>query len=122
MVELFSSLIFVWSVHAVIATVLSAPIVFFGRRRVHWRWWELSALVLPFAVWSFFMLSDLATGRKSIANVGEPYFFSFAIPLAALVRVWLGTRFDERLSSAVLIGTLCAVAASVFVFVPSLPE
>jgi hypothetical protein len=59
------------------------------------------------------MLSELATGRKSIANVGEAYLFSLAIPLAALVRVWLGTRFDERAVSAVLIAILCAVAASV---------
>src|SRR5438477_11696028 len=112
--QLFRGMIFVWSVHAAIATVLCAPIVLFGRKRVHWRWWELSALVLRFTVWLFLMLSDLATGRKSIANLGEPYYFSVAIPLAALARVSLGTRFHERVSSAVLIGILCAVAARVF--------
>ena len=111
---MIGGMIFVWSVHTVIAALLSAPIVFFGRKRVHWRWWELSALVLPFTVWLFLMLSDLATGRKSIANLGEPYYFSVVIPLAALARVSLGTRFHERVSSAVLIGILCAVAARVF--------
>ena len=102
-------MIFLWSVHAAIATVLSAPIVFFARKRVHWRWWELSALVLPFAVWLILMHSELATGRKSIANLGEPYLFSLAIPLAALVRVWARDSMSEPALPLLL---LCYVPVS----------
>lgn len=112
----------VWAAHVAIATLLSAPIVFFGRRRVHWRWWELSALVLPFGVWMLLMFSELSTGKKSLGNLAEPFYFSLAIPLAALVRVGIGTRCGERVCAGVLIGALCAIAAIVFFIVPSLPE
>jgi hypothetical protein len=120
--EMFGGMLLVWLVHTVIAGVLTAPIIFFGRKRVHWQWWELSAWILPFAVWLFLMFSELSTGKKSLANLGEPFYFSLAIPLAALVRVGVGTRCAERVCSGVLLGMLCGVAAGVFFLVPSLPE
>ena len=119
--EEFGAMLWIWFVHAAIATVLSAPIVFFGRKRVHWRSWELLALVLPFIVWSLLMFSDLSTG-KSLANLGEPFYFSFAVPVAALVRVAVGTRIAERTFAGCLIAALCVVAVGVFFIVPPLPE
>jgi hypothetical protein len=117
----FGAMLWIWFVHATIAAVLSVPVVFFGRRRVHWQWWELSVLVLPFIVWTLLMFS-LSTGRKSLANLGEPFLFSFAVPLAALARVCIGTRFPERRFAVALILALCSVAIAVFFGVPSLPE
>jgi hypothetical protein len=118
----FGALLWIWLVHAGIAAVLCAPIVFFGRRRVHWRWWELSAFVVPFLAWSLLMFSDLSTGRKSLSNLAEPFLFSAALPLGAVARVCVGTHARERaFAGGVLLG-ICVLAVTVFFVVPSLPE
>jgi hypothetical protein len=120
--DMIVGMLFVWMVHAVIAGLLSTPVIVLGRKRVHWQWWELSAWILPFSVWLLLMFSELSAGKKSLANLGEPFYFSFAIPLAALVRVAVGTRIAEVVCSVILLGALCAIAAAVFFVVPSLPE
>lgn len=112
----------VWLVHVGIAALLTAPVVFFGRRRVNWQWWELSAFLVPFAVWALLMLSGLSTGRKSLSNLAEPFYFSVAFPIAAVLRVTMGTRVHEHTSAGGLIFGLCVLAAAVFFVVPSLPE
>jgi len=119
--EEFVAMLWIWLVHAVIAAVLSAPVVFFGRERVHWRYWELLVLILPFTVWCLLMFSRLSTG-KSLANLGEPFYFALAVPVAAFVRVAISSQVPQRLCAAVLIATICVVAAGVFFIVPSLPE
>jgi hypothetical protein len=118
----FGALWFIWLMHAGIAAVLSTPVVFFGRKRVHWQWWELSAFIIPFAVWALLMFSDLSTGRKSLSNLAEPVYFSVAYPLAAAMRIFIGTRVRERASAGGLILGLCVLAAVMFFLVPSLPE
>jgi hypothetical protein len=119
--EAFRLLITIWLVHVVIAAVPSAPIVYFGRRRVHWQLWELLIFVLPFLVWTALMLSDLSLG-KSMSNLSEPFLFALGIPIAALVRVFVGSRVSERLCAACLIALMCVVAVVVFFSVPHLPE
>ena len=104
------------------AAVLSTPIIFFGRKRIHWWMWESLALVIPFCVWLCLMQTDLSTGWKSLSNLAEPFMFSFAIPVAAMVRVAVGTRVNEKKIAGVLIAVLCGVAAAVFFMVPSLPD
>ena len=118
----FVALLWIWLVHAVVASVLSAPIVFFGRKRVHWRAWETLVLILPFLCWCLFMFSDLATGRKSLANLGEPFFFALAIPVGALIRVAVSRRVPESACALGLIALVCAVALGVFFVTPPLPE
>lgn len=105
-----------------IGAALSAPILFFGRKRVGWARWEMLALVVPFCVWVLLMLSPLSTGRKSLANLGEPVYISFAMPVLALLRVALGKRLTERAYAASFITALCVVAAAVFFMVPFKPE
>jgi hypothetical protein len=56
-----------------------------------------------------------------LANLGEPFYFSFAIPVAASVRVIVGAHF-ERACSIGLVGLLSLVAAGVYMWVPALPE
>ncbi len=68
------------------------------------------------------MLSPLAAGRKSLANVGEPIYISFAMPMAALVRVGVGRHVTERTCAFGVLGMLCLVAAVVFFVVPFKPE
>jgi hypothetical protein len=118
--EEFRTFLWIWFVHAVIATVLSLPVIILGSRRVHWNRWDLSAFVLPFAVWLLLMAND---GQgKTLANLGEPFFFSFALPVAALVRVAIGTRVREVRCSISLLLLLCLVAIGVFFWTPALDE
>ena len=111
----------IWGVHAAIAVVLTAPIVFFGRKRLRWKWWELLAFVLPFAVWAILMSSELAEERKTVWNIPEGLYFAVAVPLAALVRVAVGSRRREPVWAAALLVALCAIAAAVFFLVPPWP-
>ncbi len=112
----------IWTMHAVVGAGLAAPILYLGRKRVGWQSWELLALVVPFCVWTALMLSPLATGRKSLGNIGEPIFISFAMPLAALARIAVGKQIRESFCAASLIAVLCLVAAGVFFIVPFKPE
>ncbi|MCX6922760.1 MAG: hypothetical protein NT154_06035 [Verrucomicrobia bacterium] len=107
---------------AVIGAGLSAPILFFGRKRVGWASWELLALFIPFCIWVVLMLSPLSTGRKSLANLGEPVYISFAMPVLALLRAAEGRRICERVYAASFITALCAIAATVFYTVPFKPD
>ena len=111
-----------WLIYVLIAGVLASPIVFFGRRRVHWQWWETLVFIIPFFIWMALMLSEFSTGRKSLANLGEFVFISLAIPIAALVRVALGMRVRERVCAGSLFALLCLTAAGVFWLTPMLPE
>ena len=78
--ETAGTLFLIWTMHAVIGAALSAPILFFGRKRIGWASWELLALIVPFFVWVVLMLSPLAAGRKSLANLGEPAYIGLAMP------------------------------------------
>ena len=120
--QLLDGIFLVWLFHIAIASVLSAPIIVLVRKRIHWRLWELAAFVAPFGVWLLLRFSELSVGKKSLANVVEPFYFSLAVPIAALVRVAIGTRAAERACACVLIVMLCGVAAAVCFIVPSLPE
>lgn len=100
-------------------TVLTAPVVFFGRRRVTWRSWELLALVLPLSMYTLgrCVFRDL---DKGIGNVIEPFFVSLGPPAAALVRVGVGKSIDETICGALLIIALCLAATFVLFFTPDL--
>jgi hypothetical protein len=112
----------IWMVQAAVGAALTAPVLFFGRKRAGFALWELLALIIPFLVWMILMLSPLATGRKSLANLGEPIYISFAMPVLALVRVAIGTKISERVCAVSFISFLSIVAAAVFLLVPFLPE
>src|SRR4051812_36328545 len=118
--EEYGALLWIWFVYAGIASVLSAPIVFFGRKRVHWHLWELLALIIPYLIWLALVFSALKS--KSLANLGEPIYISFAVPILALLRVGVGGSIGERVSAASLLAFLCLVAVGVYFAVPCLPE
>jgi hypothetical protein len=117
-----AALLELWMIHSAVAAILSSPIVFLGRTRVHWSGWDLLAFVLPFGVWLGLMTSPAESG-KSLANLfEEPIYFSVAIPITALIRVMLGTRVRERACSIGLVTLLCLTAFGVFWWTPPLPE
>ena len=120
--EIIGTLLLIWAAQAAFGAVLSAPILFFGRKRIDWSFWELLGLVVPFCVWAALMLSPLSAGRKSLANLGEPVYISFAMPVLALLRVIIGRRISERVYAASFIAVLIVVAVAVFFLVPFLQE
>ena len=81
---------------------------------------DLLAFLLPFSVWGALM--NAHSVGKSLANLGEPFFFAFAIPVAALVRVIVGAHVEERACSIGLVVLLILVAAGVYEWTPALPE
>jgi hypothetical protein len=109
-----------WFFHWVIGASLSAPIVFFGRKRVHWNLLDLLAFLIPFGIWVALM--NASAQGKTLANLAEPIYFSFAIPVAALVRVMVGAQSKERACSIDLVGLLSLVAAGFYWWMPALPE
>jgi hypothetical protein len=120
--ETVGTLFLIWLAHAVIGAALSAPVLFVGRKRVGLASWQLLALIIPFCVWVVLMLSPLSTGRKSLANLGEPVYISFAMPVLALLRVALGRSITEWVYAASFLTALCVIAAAVFFMVPFKPE
>jgi hypothetical protein len=113
-------MLWIWTFHSLIGAVLSAPIVFLGRKRVHWGLLDLLAFLLPFAVWGALM--KVSGQGKSLSNLAEPFFFGFAIPVAALVRVIVAAHVEERRCSISLVVVLILVAAGVYWWTPALPE
>jgi hypothetical protein len=119
--EEYLALAWIWFLHAAIAGLLTMPIVLFSAQRVRWQWWELSAFFVPFGLWTTFLFSELSVG-KSLANLGEPLYFSFAIPAAALIRVAAGPGPAERVLAVTLLLAVCGMAVAVFFLVPPLSE
>jgi hypothetical protein len=110
-----------WLAHAVVAALLSLPVVLLGRHRVCWRRWELLAFVAPFCVWlALPYCLYTPSNAKGWDNLIEPLYFSIAVPVAALVRVAIGKRINETFSAAGLIGVLCIVATLVYLLTPNL--
>lgn len=76
------------------AVPLSFPILYFGRRRAQFKWWELSALLVPFSIWvCFWVLSR----DKSLGNLVEALILGAAIPIAASLRVLIGVYLNRIL-------------------------
>jgi hypothetical protein len=105
-----------WALQAVIALVLSAPLVFLGRKRVHWKLWEMSALVCPYATWLVLFLSRLVPSYELNA-IGDSLLIGLSVPVAAVLRVVIGARFAEERLAIALLCALCFVAAGIY-FMP----
>jgi hypothetical protein len=116
MVDTLIFIPFIWLAHAAIACILSAPIIYFSRKRVHWQRWESLALVIPFAIFSLLMLSHFVT--KNALNMFDAITIGFAVPIAALVRVIVGVRIEEEFTSGALMFFLCVIAFVVYFSTP----
>jgi len=68
------------------------------------------------------MASPLAIGRKSLANLGEPVNIALAMPVLALIVVFVGGRVSATTYGIISTVVLCIVAAVTFFFTPILPE
>jgi hypothetical protein len=108
----------IWLIHAGIALILSAPVLFFGRRRVQWRRWELLVVILPFTAWLLLMASQFSVGRKGVANIEEAFILALGVPIVAVLRVVIGDRLPQSVCAGVFIFLLCAGAVAVFFTAP----
>jgi hypothetical protein len=81
---------------------------------------DLLAFLLPFAAWVALISASFV--GKSLGNLAEPIYFSFAIPVAALLRAIAGAQFEERTSSIGLVILLSLIAACFYSWTPPLPE
>jgi hypothetical protein len=104
-----------WLMQAGIAFVPLAFIVPLSRKRVHW-WWESLALILPYGV--FLALTFFNFTPTNPLNRCDSIAIGFAVPIAALVRVVVGTRIDQQFCAARLMSLLCAVAAILYFMAP----
>ena len=113
-------MLYIWLRLTAITALLTAPIAFFGRRRVLWRSWELSAFVLPYVFWLW--LDSTYHLPKSLANIGELGVILISVPIAASTRVLLGSRI-LRLPVAIILQVLLLVVIGWEYFsTPMLPE
>lgn len=110
----------IWLGHIAIAVFLCIPIIFLGRKRAHWQRWEVVAFALPFWTWGILML--IGGDGKTLANLQEAVVITFAIPMAASIRVAIGGRKSLLRYSVLILLFLCAVSAGLYFFVPGLPE
>ena len=118
--ELSFFLVQLWLWHFVIAGVPCLLLVFFGRKRARWQMWEALAFVVPFVLWATLMV---ANGKgKTLGNAAEVAAISFAIVVAALIRVAVGHKERQPFYPAALLLLLCVVSAGLYFFVPGLPE
>ena len=114
--------IVLWAIYSVPGALVSLPIVLFSKQ-VKWYRWELLTLVLPFAVWTALMLSDLSTGVKSLSNmVVEPFIMASIPVVGALARRFMAGRVDNLAAARITLAGTCFLAGVVFWLVPSLPE
>jgi hypothetical protein len=112
--------VYFWLMYASIGVILTAPFVFFARRRVEWQWWELGAYVLPFWIWAALVVTG--SQPKSLANLGEVGNLLIALVVLAIVRVAVG-RHRAATSLAVFgQAALCGAAALTYFLTPVLPE
>ena len=89
------------------AVLLSLPPWYFGRRRARFRWWELSAFVVPLAIW---LILFLVSTKKSLGNLVEALILGLAVPLAVLIRVVVGKSIPNGIIAGLLLILLCIVA------------
>jgi hypothetical protein len=118
--ELCSS-IGLWGVFLLWAGLLSSPLIYFGRHRAQWEFFELSVFILP--IWSWAICWLINDKGKSLSNLAvELITLVLCVPLAALVRVVVGHPAWRWRVSAAMIGAITVLAVCLWAFVPGLPE
>ena len=107
-----------WLLHLVPAVPLSLLVGYFGRRRVRFRWWELSAFVLPFIVW--LILSVFSKDKGLWSPMVELFILGCTVPVAALIRVIVSGAVNRSLMAGSLIFVICALAFLLGIMIPKI--
>ncbi len=97
-------LIFTWGLYLVPATILGAPVWFFGRKRVKWMWIDFMVLVLPYGI-----CATIPPGLNNIAILYTALFSALAAPIAPLIRVIVRARINEYRTSIYSVSLVCGI-------------
>src|SRR5258708_2930319 len=96
-----------WLLYLLAAVPLSLALWYLGRKRTRFMWWELSVLVLPFAIWLGF--SALSSNDKELGNfMLEPLILGGVVPIAAFIRIIVGRAVNRSLMGCTLVFVICA--------------
>jgi hypothetical protein len=120
--DLLAGILMIWITPAVIAVVISAPIVYLSRNRVDWHPAYLIAFVVPFVLWLLAPLLFPSHGKSMTNFAVEVGAITLSLPIILLFRAILGRSISKRLGVVGVIGMTCAVALVVYFAVPPLPE
>ena len=107
-----------WLLYLVAAVPLSLLVGYLGRRRVRFRWWELSAFVLPFIVW--LILSVFSKDKGLWSPMVEVFLLGCTVPFATLVRVAVGNAVKPGLVAGSLIFLVCVAAILLGAMLPKI--
>jgi nitrate/nitrite transporter NarK len=103
----------------VVAFPLSLALWYFGRKRAQFKWWELSAFVLPFIVW--LVLSALSSKNKGLwSPMVEVFILGCTVPVAALIRVIVGRAVNRNLMAGSLLFVICVLAIPLGIMIPKI--
>jgi hypothetical protein len=112
-----------WYALTAIVGLLPAT-VFLRRSPARVMWWEYLELVLPIAIWAgLWSIPAVIEGRKSLANLAEPFFLGLIVGSLGIVLRWGGTRFlGPMVLRWIFLASISAAAVLVVLLVPILPE
>ena len=116
----FLFLAYLWLVHVVVTSPVVAPLVWLTRRRVQWHVWELAVFIVPYGVW--FGLMNAGLRPKTLANLGESFYISAAIVVAAIAQALFSRTFGNRIVPAVVMTAVIAAAVAAYLLTPMWPE
>jgi hypothetical protein len=119
-VEAIAVFVGIWTVQAMIMVITTGPIVFLTRKRVNWLWGEALVLVLPSALWLMLATTDFVS--KSMSNICEPIYVSFATPVVAGLRALAPKWLPNKFCAISFVTILCLAAVIAYFAVPALPE
>ena len=107
-----------WIVYLLPGVILSLPIWYWGRRRARFMWWELGVFILPFIIWlCFFLIAK----DKSPGNLWEAFILGGAVPVAALIRIIIGTNLNRHVVAGCVVFLICVFAALLGTMFPEVP-
>src|SRR6266404_4110516 len=88
--------LFFWFIYYLLpAALLSTPFWIFGRHRARWIWWEFAILIVPYVVWVTCLFINQR--GKGLQNVLEMFWLACTVPLAAMLRVLIGSRVNRKI-------------------------
>ncbi len=107
-----------WIIYVLPGVLLLLPLWYWGRKRARFMWWELSVFILPFIIWLCFFLR---AKDKSLGNFVEAFILGVAVPVAALIRIIIGSNLNRSFLAAGLMFLICAVAVLLGTMFPEVP-
>jgi hypothetical protein len=104
-----------WVVYLIPIALIAGPVFFFGRKRADWNGWDYAILALPIVVW---FVGAATVGQEKDGIEAESLILGCIAPLAPILRVAISRRVDQKVLAFGVVALLCALAASLVLFLP----